>query len=477
MARLVIVSNRVPIPKTRGAQAGGLAVALKDVLVPGCLWFGWSGRIGAETSTVPSIVEARGVTYATIDLSSADHKQFYIGFANGALWPLFHFRLGLLRFRREDYEGYLSVNRAFAQALAKVLKPDDLVWVHDFHLIPLARFLRELGVKNRLGFFLHIPFVPPSVLLGLPTARELLADLCAYDVTGFQTEEHASDFRDGAVRILGARSIRDTLRLQRRTARVLVDPIGIDAVAFEREAVRSAEAKPAKSLVDSLVGRALAIGIDRLDYSKGLTNKFEGYARLLSRYPEHLRKVSLLQIAPRSREEVDEYRLLRIELDRLAGNVNGRYSDFDWVPLRYSTRSMPRSTIAGFFRRAHLCLVTPLRDGMNLVAKEFIAAQDPADPGVLILSRFAGAAEQLTDALIVNPFDPDEIADAMHQGLLMPLDERRLRHRALRGTVFTGTASAYSKRFLAALAGAARSTPRPSVPSTGRDRDTAALRH
>ena len=451
MARLVIVSNRVPIPKARGASAGGLAVALRDLLTPGTMWFGWSGRLSAEPSLQPAIVEARGVTYATVDLTAEAHRGFYVGFANGALWPLLHFRLGLMHFRREDYEGYLAVNQAFAQSLAGILQPDDTVWAHDYHLIPFARLLREQGFNGRLGFFLHVPFVPPSMLEAIPVARELVADLCAYDLVGFQTEEHARDFRDCAQRMLGAAVEGEWIRLNGRRLRAFADPIGIDAAGFAQEAERAAGEKLVQRVAGSLSGRALAIGVDRMDYSKGLPNRFEAFGRLLEKHPEHKRQIHFLQICPRSREEVDEYRRLRIELDRLAGRINGRHSDFDWTPLRYSTRAAPRATLAGLYRIGRIGVVTPLRDGMNLVAKEFIAAQSDDDPGVLVLSQFAGAAQDLTEALIVNPFDPDAIADAMHMALAMPPSERKERHLILKEKVMRTTAETYCRRFIEAL--------------------------
>ena len=464
MARIVIVSNRVPIPKARGASAGGLAVALRDLLTPGTMWFGWSGRLASEPSLEPAIVEARGVTYATIDLTSDDYKGYYVGFANGALWPLLHFRLGLMHFRREDYEGYLSVNRSFAVSLGTVLQPDDTVWTHDYHLIPFGRMLREQGFHGPLGFFLHIPFAPPSMMEALPVARELIADLCAFDLVGFQTEEHARDFRDCAARLLGATVQGEWVRFNGRSMRAFADPIGIDAEAFRQDAERAASDKMVLRVAGSLSGRALAIGVDRMDYSKGLPQRFEALARLLEKHPEHRRKVHFLQICPRSRDEVDEYRKLRAELDRLTGRVNGRFSEFDWTPLRYSTRAAPRSQLAGLYRIGRIGVVTPLRDGMNLVAKEFVAAQPEDDPGVLILSKFAGAAHELTEALIVNPFDPDAIADAMHIALTMPAPERKERHAALAEKVFRTTAAAYCQRFTEALGQVkAQSVPRAAA--------------
>jgi trehalose 6-phosphate synthase len=451
MARLVIVSNRVPIPKARVTAAGGLAVALRDLLTPGSMWFGWSGRLASAPALQPALVEARGVTYATVDLSPEAHRSFYIGFANGALWPLLHFRLGLMHFRREDYAGYLAVNETFAAALSQVVQSDDTVWAHDYHLLPFGRMLRQHGFQGPLGFFLHVPFVPPSMLEAMPVARELVADMCAYDLLGFQTEEHARDFRDCAQRMLGATIDGEWVRLNGRRLRVFADPIGIDAQGFAHEAERAANDKLVQRVAGSLVGRQLAIGVDRMDYSKGLPQRFEAYGRLLERHPEHRRKIHFLQICPRSREEVDEYRKLRAELDRLTGRINGRFSELDWTPLRYSTRPAPRATLAGLYRIGRIGVVTPLRDGMNLVAKEFVAAQPDDDPGVLVLSQFAGAAHELTEALIVNPFDPDAIAEAMHFGLTMSLAERKERQAALKAKVFRTTADAFCRRFITAL--------------------------
>jgi trehalose 6-phosphate synthase len=459
VARLVVVSNRLPLPSERGPRAGGLAVALADALRPGSLWFGWSGRRVETPAATPALARADGITYATIDMTEAEYRAFYVGFANGALWPLLHFRLGLMTYRREDYLGYRAVNRRFAAALAAVLRPDDLVWVHDYHLIPLAQELRRLSVQNPIGFFLHIPFAPPQVLEVLPCATELLAALACYDVVGFHTEAYRRAFLDCARLMLGVQAdLESGFVYEGATVRAIVDPIGIDTDAFARDAARAARGAESRRLRESLSGRALAIGVDRLDYSKGLPNRMLAFGRLLAAYPEHRRGVSFLQVAARSREDNSSYQQLRRELDRIVGDTNGRYSEFDWVPLRYITRAVSRRTLAGFHRIARVGVVTPLRDGMNLVAKEFVAAQNAADPGVLVLSRFAGAADELTEALIVNPFDPDEIAEAMHQALSMELDERRARHLASLEKVRRSTARQYCEMFLQHLA-ACRTQP------------------
>ena len=451
--RLVVVSNRVPLPTERGPRAGGLAVALADALRPGALWFGWSGRRAARPAATPAETRGEdGVAYATIDLSESEYRLYYSGFSNNVLWPLLHFRLGLVHYRAEEYHAWRAVNDRFAAALAPLLRPDDLIWVHDYHLIPLGEALRARGVGQRIGFFLHTPFPPPEVLRALPRAEQVLAALAAYDLVGFHTEEFRRSFLRAATDILGLAETDGAVGLGGRQARAVAVPIGIDAAGFAAAAAAAATGSEVRRLRASLAGRALAIGVDRLDYSKGLPQRLDGFARLLARHPEHRRRVSFLQVAARSREDVAEYRALREALDRIVGGIIGQYSEFDWVPLRYMIRPLRRETLAGFYRAAAMAVVTPLRDGMNLVAKEYVAAQDPADPGVLILSRFAGAAAELGAALLVNPYDPDEIAEAMHAALTMRHAERQARHRELAAAVFSATAERFCGQFLAALA-------------------------
>jgi trehalose 6-phosphate synthase len=453
MARVVVVSNRVPVPGN-GARAGGLAVALQEAVENIGLWFGWSGRTVSAPSDTAHVVPFRNTEYATVDLTEEHYRDFYIGFANGTLWPLLHFRLGLIEFRREHLEGYRAVNRLFARVLAGLLRPDDLIWVHDYHLIPFGRALRDMGFASRIGFFLHIPFVPPSVFVALPQGSSLLRELCAYDVVGFQAREHWQDFCETIRQVLGYPVDENGLiATPERQVRAIVCPVGIDPAAFQRQAVRAARGRNNKRLVESLAGRKLMIGADRLDYSKGLENRFEAFNRLLTRYPQHKQNVSYLQVAVPSREEVTEYSSLRQVLSRMAGDINGRHATFDWVPLRYLSQGLARSTLAGFYRAARVGVVTPFRDGMNLVAHEYVSAQDEADPGVLVLSQFAGVSSYFEDALIVNPYDPDEIADAMHAALEMPLEERQRRHARLAARVGGLTAEKFSSRFLNALSG------------------------
>jgi trehalose 6-phosphate synthase len=417
LARLVIVSNRVPPPNARGAQAGGLAVALRDALRRReALWFGWSGEL-ADPPGAPHSVQAGRHRFVTLDLTPDEERLYYTGYSNGTLWPMLHYRVGLLEFRREEEEAWRAVNERFARRLMQLLQPDDIVWVHDFHMIPLLRYLRDLGAQQRLGFFLHVPFPPPALFAALPRSEALLRDLGAADLIGMQTPG-------------------DAMHLQAALAELGIDtpvgayPVGIDTAGFARTAAAALGKRETARLIASLDGRALILGVDRLDYSKGLPHRLRGYGALLRRFPEHRKRVTFLQTAPVSRGQVAQYRALRRELDELVGRINGEHAEFDWMPLRWLTRPLARSLLSGFLRHARVGLVTPLRDGMNLVAKEFVASQDPEDPGVLVLSRFAGAAAELTGALLVNPHDPEDITEALHQALTMPLAERRERWRS-----------------------------------------------
>ncbi|GBQ28292.1 alpha,alpha-trehalose-phosphate synthase [Acetobacter estunensis NRIC 0472] len=444
MGRLVIVSNRVPDPRERNQPAGGLAVGLADALrdEPSTLWFGWSGHKSeaGEGDTQPQLETYGKVTYATVPLTPAQHYGYYQRFSNAILWPLCHYRLGLMNYSRKDWQEYLEVNRMFARQLKPLLKPGDVIWVQDYHLFPLGQELRNLGVNVPIGFFLHIPFPPWSLFRALPPATALLHDMQAYDLIGVQTDEDAGNLREN-LKAAG----------YNHPARVVACPIGIDPIKFGETAAKAYEGEPIKRLRGSLHDEPLIIGVDRLDYSKGLEERFLGYERLLTRYPEHHRHVTYLQVTPVSRGEVEEYRQLRRQLDETVGRINGAFAASDWTPIRYLTRPVPREVLAGFYRLADVGLVTPLRDGMNLVAKEYVAAQDPQDPGVLVLSRLAGAAPELSQALLVNPHDADDIAEALHRALTMTREERQQRWTGLNTEVCSTTAETWSRDFLHAL--------------------------
>lgn len=452
MNRLIIISNRVSAPSSNGSQ-GGLAVALQAALREyRGIWFGWSGERTDEFTGALNVQRNEGVTTATIDLEDQDIDEYYNGYANRTLWPLFHFRIDLAEFERGFAGGYQRVNERFAETVLPLIEPDDVVWVQDYHLLPLGDELRRRDCHNRLGFFLHIPWPPRRLLNTLPEADALVRTLFAYDLIGFHTEEWLEAFVDYAVQDLGA-TVEEggILRLGDRRVRAIACPIGIDTREFVDMARGERAQATCHQMRESARGRAMILGVDRLDYSKGLEERFLGYERFLIDHPEVQKKLFLLQIAPPSRGSVETYQKIRTSLEGLAGRINGAFADLDWVPIRYVNHGYPRDVLAGVYRSAAIALVTPMRDGMNLVAKEYVAAQNPDDPGVLILSRFAGAADQLGDALLVNPHSADEMADALLQALNMGLDERKRRWRALMDNVEREDVLWWRQRFTDAL--------------------------
>lgn len=431
MSRLIVISNRVSRPTKEGNQ-GGLAVALAQALRESRgIWVGWSGEVTDNFTGHIGFHEDEGVKTATIDLEEQDIDEYYNGYANKTLWPLFHFRIDLAEYARDFEGGYNRVNQRFADTTSPLIEPEDIIWVHDYHMIPLGDMLRRRGHQNRIGFFLHIPWPPTRLLVSLPHHTKLVQTMFAYDVVGFHTEEWLESFRHYVEREMGGTVDGDYVTLGDRTIQAIACPIGINAQAFAEAAVSDAAVDMREQVRRSLQDRAMIVGVDRLDYSKGLEERFNGYNRFLKDHPEQHRKVVLTQIAPPSRGEVESYQQIRAALDAQAGRINGAFSDVDWTPIRYVNQGYPRDKLAGIYRAARIGLVTPLRDGMNLVAKEYVAAQDPDDPGVLILSRFAGAAAQLKDALLINPYSPEEMSDAILKGLRMPLEERRRRWRSM----------------------------------------------
>ena len=452
MSRLVIVSNRVALPDR--TSSGGLAVALQAALEEtGGLWFGWSGRIDEETSGKVSEQQAGDIQYVTVDLSRRDHDDYYNGFANRTLWPLLHFRVDLVDYSRETYQAYRRVNALFADTLAPLLRDDDLVWIHDYHLIPLAQLLRQRGIRCRLGFFLHVPMPSSDLLAALPDHNRLFEGLSSYDLIGFQTERDLERFQD-YVRLFGRGEVIESGVLataKGHRLRAGAFPISIDTARIAEQAANAVGKASVKRLADSLSGRLLAIGVDRLDYSKGLPERFRAFGCYLERHWEQLGRLTFLQIAPVSRGEVAEYQALREQLERLTGHINGEHAQPDWTPMRYVNRNFPHASLTGFYRLARVGLVTPLRDGMNLVAKEFVAAQDPSDPGVLVLSSFAGAARELDGALLVNPYDLDGVADAIAAAVEMPMEERRERWSSMMARLRTHDITAWRRGYIEAL--------------------------
>lgn len=448
MGRLVVVSNRVAEIDSRGeASKGGLAMALSAALREHQgLWFGWSG----QASEAPGPARVRhngGIDVATIDLTADDIDNYYNGFANRTLWPLCHYRPDLVLHERAFGAAYARVNDQFADALLPLLRPDDTLWVHDYHLVPLARALRERGARNRIGFFLHIPWPARQVLATLPRHHELVQAMFDYDLIGFQTRGWLDAFEDYVVEELKGQSDgRGALTALGRTVRARAYPIGLDMA--EMRALVASDAARRTCAAIKAEEQHLLIGVDRIDYSKGLPQKFAAFEQFLRDEPEWREKVALLQIGQPSRTDVEAYQQLHDRLLAEAGRINGEYGTLAWAPLRYRAQSMPRDVLTGAYRAARAGVVTPLYDGMNLVAKEYVAAQDPEDPGVLILSRFAGAAAQMREALLVNPNSREDLAEAIRRALEMPRAERIARWRALHAGIVREDLTAWRQSFL-----------------------------
>ena len=465
--RLIVVSNRVPNPAAKTAQAGGLAVAIHELLSEmGGIWFGWNGKVGSHSRADPAITKDGAITYATMELSRRDYTQYYNGFANRSLWPLFHYRLDLTLFDRGQYYSYVDVNRRFAEKLTKLLRKNDLIWVHDYHLIPLAAELHRLGNKQVMGFFLHTPFPAVEILTALPAHEELVAALCQYDLVGFQTKNDRRAFADFIQHVVGGRVLRNKkVEAHGRAFEIGVFPVGIDPEPFARAALDPKRMARGRRLKEQYGDTAWLIGVDRLDYSKGLIERFRSFEKFLDKYPQYRKEVTFFQIAPPSRSEVPEYSAIRHELEAEAGHINGRFAELDWVPINYINKSYDRDQLAAFYRDSRIGFVTPLRDGMNLVAKEYVAAQNPTDPGVLVLSRFAGAARELDGALIVNPFNHDAVADAIARGLEMPQEERYERWDSMISTVKRDNIGRWGKTYLNALRRAGSHNQRRARPN------------
>jgi trehalose 6-phosphate synthase len=458
-ARVVIVSNRVAVPESpRAPVAGGLAVAVRAVLKNrNGLWFGWSGKVDDRPSPEPRTIEINKVTYSLIDLSTVDYQEYYNGLANRVLWPILHYRVDLQEYSRADATGYMRVNRLFADKVSSFIREDDIIWVHDYHLMPLGRELRSMGYKNKIGFFLHIPFAPPDILQALPYHREILGSLTNYDLVGFQTENDRDNFASYLM-AQGAKQTRSgAYEIDGLRVRVGVFPVSIETAIYARLARNAGRSPLVRRAKDSLGGCRLVLGVDRLDYSKGIPERIKAYERFLEDNPEWHARVTLLQITPKSRSEIKDYSDMEAEVTRLIGRINGRFGDAAWTPIRYVNKSYSRTALAGIYRAADVAMVTPLRDGMNLVAKEYVAAQDAEDPGVLILSEFAGAAKQLSRAKLINPHEVDGVAAALKQALEMPLDERQSRHAPMLEYLVENDIRNWADSYLSALSESSQS--------------------
>jgi trehalose 6-phosphate synthase len=465
---LVVVSNRVARGRANEPMTGGLAAALLPVVEnSGAIWVGSSGRVREGSQKEPfAEIEALGTgALAMLDLPAAHYGGYYEGFANSALWPALHSRSDLIRVSQDDYSSYREVNSFMARALLRFRKPDTAFWVQDYHFLALGAELRDLGVREPIGFFLHTPWPSSAVIEGVPHHRELIEAMLAYDLIGFQTEEDCENF-DGYVRAELGLEIHDgVVKSHHGRTRLAVFPIGIDAEKFAQSAAKAVSHPDVSRLRRSLNGERLAIGVDRLDYSKGLINRISAFDRMWTAHPSLSRTVSLLQIATPSRGSIEAYGTLQSEVAKLVSDVNGRHGEVDWTPIRYLNKGYSQTVLAGLYRTAQVGVVTPLHDGMNLVAKEYVAAQNRADPGVLVLSKFAGAANELDTALLVNPHDIDGMARAIATALSMPLTERRMRWEAMMKKLHANSIQRWFTEFVEALqeSGANKAAAEPSI--------------
>ncbi|TMA33866.1 MAG: bifunctional alpha,alpha-trehalose-phosphate synthase (UDP-forming)/trehalose-phosphatase [Deltaproteobacteria bacterium] len=452
---LIVASNRLPVTIERGRRgpqlrrsSGGLVAALDPALrTLGGSWLGWLGAPGSAPDT------DLGYALEPIELTSNEVRRYYQGFANRTLWPLFHSFPERVRVDPRDFAAYDAINRRFAERIARRLGPRDLVWIHDYHLLRCALHLREVRPEARIALFVHIPFPPYDVYRVLPQYREALLGMLACDLIGFHCPGYVANFLDCVERLLGERIDRDAERIEHgsRTVQVGAFPLGIDYAAFEK---RARDAPPSEESAERII-----LGVDRLDYTKGIPQRLLAFEHLLEHHREHRGRVVFLQVAVPSRTQVSDYHRLKRQIDELVGRVNGRFGGPRWTPIHYLHRSLDPARLAALYRDAEVALVTPLRDGMNLVAKEFVACQ-VAEPGVLVLSQMTGAAETMEEALRVNPYNLDGVAETLHRALTLPAEDRLARMRALQKRERDQDVLAWCAKFLEA-AGTPASTLAP----------------
>lgn len=483
---LILVSNRLPTTIEMGPNgpvlkpsSGGLVTALRPVLkARKGYWIGWPGESFEES--IDQLLEESnadsGYHLIGVNLTQAERKGFYAGFSNEIVWPLFHDLQSRCNFDPTYWKAYVNVNRKFADAVARVAKPESVVWVHDYHLILVGEFLRTQGMQGRLGFFLHIPFPPLDIFEKLPWRIQFLRALFQYDTVGFQTPRDLRNF------IGCVRQFLPEVELQRkddeiravcdgRTTLVRDFPIGIDFDEFAHQTEQPEVAQRAAEIRRDMRGRQLVLGVDRLDYTKGVPDRLKAFQHLLATYKQLRRQLSLVQIVVPSRENIPRYRELKLEIETLISQINGQFGDPGWMPIHYIHRSLPRPELLALYRAADIALITPLKDGMNLVAKEFCASQ-VGDQGVLILSEFAGSAEQLRNgSILVNPYDIQSVAEALHEAFLMDPKERVRRMRKLRRKVHHENVFRWCEQFTSYLEG-----PGLNFPEKGATRPPGARR-
>ena len=448
----MVASNRLPLVLEETADgwsvdpaSGGLVTALSPVLreQAGC-WVGWPGTVDVPLEELREpltrVAEGEGYDFVPVSLTRRERDDYYYGFANEVLWPLLHDLQSKYRFAPEYWEAYRSVNGEFARVLEDTAREGDFIWVHDYHLMGVAEALRDSGYAGPVGFFLHTPFPPVDILIKLPWREDLLRALLHYDTLGFQTVRDLRNFTECLRRLLPELVLRGeggvvTARWDGRRSRAGAFPIGIDCDEFVRSATSDEVAAEADRIRANLPGRKLVLSVSRLDYTKGIPYQLRAFQTLLEDVAELREKVSLVQVVVPSREHIPEYHELREEVERLVGEINGSFATAGWVPVHFLYRSLDRSELVAYYREADVALVTPLKDGMNLVAKEYCAT-DVEEEGVLVLSEFAGAAAQLqVGALLVNPYDTVDTSEAIRRALTMGPSERSRRMGRLREVV------------------------------------------
>src|SRR5580658_8829049 len=420
----------------------------------GAIWVGSSGQ-PSDTSQRSDFarIEALGSgALATVDMPAKHYRGYYEGFANSALWPALHSRSDLIQVTADDYASYCEVNAFMARALLRFNSSEAAFWIQDYHFLTLGAELRQLGVERPLGFFLHTPWADRRTMAAVPHHADLTEAMLAYDLIGFQTVEDRQNFEDYLRSELKLNIVDGTVATHRGLTQLATFPIGIDVEEFSARAIKAIGRPEVALLRDSLQGKKLVLGVDRLDYSKGLANRLRAFDRMLEIEPGLKRAVSLLQVAVPSRGNIKAYRELKSELAGLVGDINGRHGEVDWTPVRYLNKGFSQLTLAGFYRIASVGLVTPLHDGMNLVAKEYVAAQNPFDPGVLVLSSFAGAAKELDAALQINPHDIDGMARQIAIALRMSVEERRERWQSMVRKLKAASVQGWFSDFLRTLA-------------------------
>lgn len=461
--RLVVVSNRLPLTMhkvnglwTSERSSGGLVSAMNPLLRknPG-IWIGWPGDTGEEDNSeerraVLQEWERKEQCFA-IELSADVAKGFYEGYANQTLWPVFHCFPSRLRFDAKGWESYVEANRVFCAAVVKHYQPGDLVWVHDYHLMLLPQMLRAALPDAAIGFFLHIPFPPAEIFPILPRREELLQGLLGADLVAFQTHGHLQQFRSALLRVLGLESRITEVLAGNRAVHLDALPIGIAPEEYTKLlAEDETTARQHAEWAERYKGQKIILAVDRLDYTKGLPERLRCYAQLLRSSPELKEKIILIQIAVPTREGIDTYQDLRTEVNQLVGEINGKLGTPNWTPLVYINRSIEREELVALYQLADVCWVGALRDGMNLIAKEYVACKGGGD-GVLLLSEFAGAAAEMGEALLINPFDEERTSEAVARALVLDEEERRTRMQALHHRVIRNDVFHWGKRFLEAL--------------------------